>query len=115
MRNEPVRVGLVGYGSAGRGIHAPLLSQAGLEVTLVSTSDPGRREELAQDRPGAQAVDGLQQILDRGDEIDLVVLASPSGVHVQQALAVVDRGLPLVVDKPLATDAAGAREVVDRA
>jgi predicted dehydrogenase len=115
MDVEPVRVGLVGYGSAGRGIHAPLLLEAGLEVRLVATSDPGRRRQLAEELPDAQAVDSLDVLLARRAEVDVVVLASPSGVHVEQAIAVVDAGLPVVVDKPLATDAGSARQVVEHA
>ena len=45
MDDGAVRVGLVGYGSAGRGIHAPLLREAGLDIRLVATADPGRRRD----------------------------------------------------------------------
>jgi predicted dehydrogenase len=110
-----VRAGLVGYGMAGREIHAPLLRKAGLEVPLVVTANPARRQQLPEEVPEAEAVDSMDDLLARADEIDLVVLASPSGVHVEQAMAAVDQGLPVVVDKPLATDAAGARRVVEHA
>jgi predicted dehydrogenase len=112
---DPVRVGLVGYGMAGRDIHARLLREAGLEVAVVATSEAGRRRQLAEDLPGAEAVDALADVLARGDRIDLVVLASPTGVHVEQTIATLDAGLPVVVDKPLATDAGQARRVVEHA
>src|SRR4051794_21936756 len=112
---DPVRVGLVGYGMAGRDIHARLLREAGLEVAVVATSDPGRRRQLAEDLPGAEAVDTAADLLARSSRIDLVVLASPTGVHVEQAVATLDAGLPVVVDKPLATDAASARGLVEHA
>ena len=115
MESAPVRVGLVGYGMAGRGIHAPLLREAGLEVAVVATSDPGRRSDLAEDIPEAEAVDSAADVLARADRLDVVVLASPTGAHVEQAIAAIDAGLPVVVDKPLATDAAGARRVVEHA
>jgi len=111
----PVRVGLVGYGSAGRGIHAPLLREAGLEVALVATASPERRAAVAEEVPGARVVDDLAAVLAAGtgpEGVDVVVLASPSGVHEEQALACVEVGRPLVVDKPLAVDAAGAARVV---
>src|ERR671920_1774859 len=115
MESAPVRVGLVGYGMAGRGIHAPLLREAGLEVAVVATSDPGRRSDLAEDIPEAEAVNSAADVLARADRLDVVVLASPTGAHVEQAIAAIDAGLPVVVDKPLATDAAGARRVVEHA
>ena len=108
-----LRVGLVGYGDAGRGIHAPLLARAGLAVTAVQTRDPGRVAAVRAELPDAAVVPTLGRLLDR--DLDLVVLASPSGVHAEQALACVAAGVPVVVDKPLATDAATARSVSDAA
>jgi predicted dehydrogenase len=109
-----VRVGLVGYGSAGRGFHAPLLRRAGLEIAAVSTSSPVRAEQVRADNPGASVVPDLEALLGQ-DGIDLVVLASPSGVHAEQAEQVIEAGVPLVVDKPLAVDATSALAVVDLA
>ena len=107
----PIRVGLVGYGSAGRGIHARLIESAGLEVSGVVTSNPERVAQVHEDHPEARVVGDLAALLDGGD-VDVVVLASPSGVHREQAETVIAAGLPLVVDKPLATSAALALEVV---
>src|SRR4051794_17638596 len=115
MDDGPVRVGLVGYGSAGRGFHAPLLREGGLEIRLVATSDAGRRRQLAEDVPGAEAVDTPEELFGRAGDVELVVLASPSAVHVRQATAALDAGLPVVVDKPLATDPASARGIVQHA
>lgn len=108
------RVGIAGYGLAGRTFHAPWVSAAGLELVAVATSDPGRRAAVETDWPAVDVVPDLQALLARGD-LDLVVLASASGVHAAQARSVVEAGLPLVVDKPLAVDAEEALEVVELA
>jgi predicted dehydrogenase len=118
--SRPLRVGLVGYGSAGRGIHAPLIVRAGLEVAVVATSNPERSAQVAQEHPSAVVVGDLEALLARSgagvaDGVDVVVLASPSGVHGEQAERVIEAGLPLVVDKPLAVDASSALAVVDLA
>ena len=105
-----LRVGLVGYGSAGRGIHAPLLAAAGLEVAVVATRDPGRVEAAHEDLPSGRVVDDLPAVL--ASRPDLVVLASPTGAHAEQAVACLRAGVPVVVDKPLAVDAASAAAVV---
>ena len=107
------RVALLGYGSAGRGIHAPLLSAAGSPPAVVVTANPGRAAEVAADLPAALVVPDLGAALAAG--VDAVVVASPSGAHVANTLACVDAGVAVVVDKPLAVDAAGARAVVERA
>lgn len=105
-------VGLVGYGSAGRGIHAPLIDRAGLVLAAVSTANPERAAAVGSEHPQAQVVPDLDALL-AVDGLDLVVLASPSGAHAEQARQVLEAGLPLVVDKPLAVDASAALEVVD--
>lgn len=109
-----VRVGLVGYGSAGRGFHAPLIAAAGLRLVAVATGNPERAAQVAQDHPGARVVPDLDALLAVAD-LDLVVLASPTGVHVEQARRVVATGVAVVVDKPLGVDASSALEVVDLA
>jgi predicted dehydrogenase len=108
------RVALAGYGFAGRTIHAPLLAEAGCEVVAVSTRNPQRAEDARTDVPGVQVVDGLEQLL-AVPGLDVVVLATPSGGHAAQVRAVVDAGLPCVVDKPLAVDAPSAAGVVRHA
>lgn len=107
------RVALVGYGSAGRGIHAPLLRAAGAAPVVVVTADPGRAAQAAADLPGALVVPDLDAALATG--VDLAVVASPSGVHAGNALACIAAGVAVVVDKPLATDAVRAADVVDAA
>ncbi len=106
------RVGLVGYGDAGRGIHAPLIAAAGLEVTVVATAAPARAEAAAADHPDASLVANLPALLARRDEVDVVVLTSPTGVHVEQVLACVDAGVPVVCEKPLGVDAPTAARAV---
>jgi len=105
------RVALAGYGFAGRDIHAPLLAEAGCQVVAVSTRSPERAAAAREDIPGVQVVPGLDELL-AVPGLDLVVLATPSGGHAAQVRAVVDAGLPCVVDKPLAVDAQSAADVV---
>ncbi len=108
------RIGLVGYGSAGRTFHAPLIAAAGLELSVVATNSPKRGDQVRADAPGAKVVPDLDALLEGGG-VDLVVLASPSGVHVEQVKQVVEAGVPVVVDKPLGVDASSALEAVDAA
>jgi predicted dehydrogenase len=111
--NDEAPVALIGYGSAGREFHAPLLTAAGAPPGLVGTTNPGRTALAAREIPGARIVPDLAAALRAGPR--LVVLASPSGVHADQALACVEAGIPVVVDKPLGVDAEQAVRVVSAA
>lgn len=108
------RVGLVGYGGAGAQFHAPLLRAAGLDVVAVVTANPERIAQAVADLPDARTVPSVEALL-ATDDLDLVVVASPSGSHVAHAERAVEAGTAVVVDKPLAVDAPSARRLVDRA
>jgi predicted dehydrogenase len=112
------RVGLVGYGGAGRAFHAPLIQAAGLDLVAVATANPERAAQVGEDLPQARVVPDLGALLRLAaseHRLDVVVLASPTGVHVEQVKQVVEAGVPLVVDKPLGVDASTALEAVDAA
>jgi predicted dehydrogenase len=113
MTDGTPRVALIGYGMAGRDFHAPLLVAAGAPPSLVATSSAERAAQVRAALPGAEVVTDLDAALAAAP--DLVVLASPTGAHVDQALACIRVGVPFVVDKPIAVDARGAREVVEAA
>ena len=109
----PLRVALAGYGLAGATFHAPLIAATGgLELSAVVTRDAQRREQLAAAHPGARAVEALEDAL---DDAELVVVASPNRFHVELATAALEAGRHVVVDKPVALDAAQARELAERA
>jgi predicted dehydrogenase len=107
-------VGLAGFGSSGRGIHAPLVQQAGMRIAAVSTADPQRAAQVRREVPGARVVVDLDALLAVAG-LDLIVLATPSGLHAAQARQCIDAGIAVVVDKPLATDATQASGIVEAA
>ncbi len=110
---EQVRVGIAGYGLAGRVFHGRLLAGTpGAAVTAVVTRDPQRRAQAAADHPGVAVYDDVQAAV---AVVDLLVVATPNGSHATVAGVAVDAGVPVVVDKPLAVTAAVARALADRA
>jgi len=112
----PVRVGLLGYGLAGRAFHAPLIAATpGMVLAAVVTRDPERRAALQTAHPTAAVLDTPEQLWDRAASLDLVVVATPNRSHVPLARAALDAGLPTVIDKPFAASAADARALVDHA
>lgn len=109
-----VRVGLAGYAAAGRHIHAPLLRDAGLEVTAVATARPERQLHVAADFPDARVVDDLEALV-TVEDLDVIVLATPTGSHLAHTQRVIEAGIACVVDKPLAVNADDALSLVDLA
>ena len=116
MPAQPARVALFGFGLAGRVFHAPLIAaEPGLELAVVVTRDAERRAQVAAAYPGAEVVDDADAVWERAGELDLAVVATPNRAHVPLARGALDAGLAVVVDKPLASDAAAARALVQHA
>jgi len=110
------RVGLIGYGLAGEVFHAPLIaSEPGLDLALIVTGNPERRERAERGHPDAAVLGTVDELWARAGELDLVVVAAPNRAHVPLAEAAIEARVPVVVDKPLAGTAAEARRLVEAA
>lgn len=111
-----VRVAIVGYGLSGRYFHAPLIgATAGLELSYVVASSETRVRAVTQEHPGARAIRSVNDLWEQVPAPELVVVATPNDSHVEIAVSAVGRGIPVVVDKPLAPMAADAEALVSRA
>jgi scyllo-inositol 2-dehydrogenase (NADP+) len=106
-----LRVGLVGYGLAGRYFHAPLLKGCGLELVAVLTSNPERIAHVNSDFPGAVVVSDMPELL--AQSLDLVIVASVNSVHVEQAIAALRAGIPTVIDKPMGRNLTETMEILN--
>lgn len=105
---EPVNVGLVGAGPWAQLVHAPVLAH-GPHTRLAGVW--ARRPEASADlaaRHGATAADTLAALCDRSDA---VAFAVPPAVQATLALAAVDAGKPVLLDKPIAGDLPGAEQL----
>ena len=106
---DPLRVGLVGYGFAGRRFHAPLIAATpGLVLAAVASS---QAEVVAADFPGATVMPDAGALI-AVEDIDLIVLATPNVTHKPLARAALEAGKAVVVDKPFTPTLADARDLV---
>jgi predicted dehydrogenase len=97
----PVRVGLLGYGAIGNEHSRAVRSVAGLELAAVADPVPGRLEDALRHAPDVRTFSTAEALL--ADEcLDLVVVSTPPSTHAPWALAALERGLHVVVEKPFA-------------
>jgi predicted dehydrogenase len=103
-----VRVGVVGTGALGFH-HARLLKTiAGVELAGIYDVNPVRAAQVARELETV-AHPSLEALLDGVDAATVVV---PTPAHVEVGLAVLARGLPVLVEKPLADTLPGAERLV---
>jgi predicted dehydrogenase len=111
--NELPRLGFLGLGWIGQHRMQALLEDNACRV--VAVADPSeqvraRVRELAPDAVFAASLDELLQ-----HELDGVVIATPSALHAQQSLAVLERGIAVFCQKPLARTLAENTAIVEAA
>ena len=110
--HEPVRIALVGAGLIGRR-HANAIAFT-REATLAAVVEPAPiGEEIAKTHE-ARWFTSIDDAIDSGG-VDAVILATPSSLHVEGALAAISAGLPVLVEKPIATTVRDAVRMVDAA
>ena len=106
-----LRAGLAGYGLAGAVFHAPLIDAVeGIHLVKVMTRSAERAEQARAAHPDVEVVDSVDELLDK---IDLLVVASPNATHAPLALAGLEAGVHVVVDKPMAVTSTDARRLLD--
>jgi predicted dehydrogenase len=94
-RRATLRVGILGAGAMGRR-HADAAVAAGDRVSAVHDADPRRAAELAAEHPGAVAVPEAEL----AEHADVVVVATPSPLHLAQTTRALQAGRDVLVEKP---------------
>jgi myo-inositol 2-dehydrogenase / D-chiro-inositol 1-dehydrogenase len=100
-----LRVAVLGVGMMGADHVARLYSRiSGAQVVAVSDAFTEKAEQVAATVPGCRVIgDPLAAIAD--DDVDAVLIATPGQFHEEQVLACIERGKPVLCEKPLTMDA----------
>lgn len=108
-----LRFGLVGCGVIAETYAHAFAGLGSARLVAVSDSEPERSARFAQAH-GVEDAGPVGALLAR-DDIDAVVVCTPSGLHAQVGLAAVAAGKHVVVEKPIDVNLAAARSLVDGA
>jgi predicted dehydrogenase len=116
--DNPISVAVVGVGVFGRN-HARVyqeLEQQGEPVRLVGVVDPDldRADAVAREF-GCRAFGSVEQMLTTHSEVRAASVAAPTVHHLEVARALMEAGIDVLIEKPLAASLAEANELVDLA
>ncbi|ULL14057.1 gfo/Idh/MocA family oxidoreductase [Paenibacillus sp. H1-7] len=113
MSTKVINVGIIGQGRSGRNIHGNLLAKIPgyYRIAAVADSLP-ERQELAKAEYGCSAYSSWEEMV-RNEELDLVVNASPSHQHFPITLELLEQGLNVLCEKPLAKTEAEVDRLIE--
>ena len=98
IRPDPVRLAVVGVGHLGRHHARVAASLPGIALVGVHDHHEGRAEEVARER-GLRVLSGPEEV---AETAEAVVVATPTSTHGSLSRYFLERGLDVLVEKPLA-------------
>ena len=102
IEGRKIRVGVVGCGRiSGKHFEAIDKHSDNIELTAVCDSDP-QRLAAAAEKYDVKGFPSLKEMLAETD-IDVAILASPSGYHPRQTIEIARAGRHVMTEKPMAT------------
>jgi predicted dehydrogenase len=107
-----VTTAVIGAGYWGPNLIRNFLACSTTDLRWVCDLEPARARRILGDRTAVSVTDALDDVLDDA-QVEAVAIATPAATHVELALACLEAGKHVLVEKPLATSVADAEKLVD--
>lgn len=115
MSSAKLRIGIIGIGMFAVYCHVPQLRATGrAEVVACARRNPERLKMAQTALHIERGYTDWRQMLAE-EQLDAVVVSTPHNAHVEPTLAALERGLHVLVDKPMALTSADAWAMVEAA
>jgi len=113
MSETPLRVGVAGCGRIARVLHIPGYARSPhAEVVAFYNHRRETVEDLCDEHPQAEFFDDYDRFLREGD-VEAVSICTPNALHAPMAVAALQRGIHVLVEKPMAVSLAEARGMIE--
>jgi len=108
-----LKVGLIGCGRIAQLVHLPILTHLpDVELVALAEVDPERLEKAGHLVPRAAIFDHYEKLLEM-KEVEAVVICLPNDLHAEAAIASLQQGKHVYLEKPFATSLEQARRVLE--
>lgn len=111
MKKDKLKIGIIGLGRMGL-VHAAIFNSL-LESEVVAVVDPAifPAKPLKMMNPKINVFKSIEKML-KNVHIDGVLIASPVGSHIENAMECVRHNIPFLMEKPLALNAEQAQPLI---
>jgi len=115
--SQKIRIGMIGCGGIAHGHVKRTLAIPEAEIVALNDTSPESIERMKTSIPevaGLPVYDDYRKMLD-GVELDAVQIATPHTLHFQQAMNSIDKGLHILLEKPMVCRVSHAKELMAHA
>jgi predicted dehydrogenase len=113
-RASMIGVAVIGYGYWGPNLVRNFANTEGVRVVAVSDLDPEKLALVRRRHAGVEATTEFEELL-ADDRVDAVAIATPVNTHYRLALAGLEAGKHVLVEKPLTQTSEQSRRLIDEA
>lgn len=110
ISDKKIRFAVVGQGHIGKR-HAEMIIR-NPQSELVAVCDIRSAEECKVTWEGVNFYSSIDELLEKENGLDVLNICTPNGLHGEMALKALDKGLHVVIEKPMALSKAEAEKVV---
>lgn len=110
--NEPVRVGFVGLGNIGHYHADKIVDISNVDIVGGVDINPDARARFAE-KYGVESFESYERLYDA--DIDCVIVTTPNKFHEEYAVAALQSGLDVLLEKPLAHSLESAERIAEAA
>lgn len=103
-----LRLGIIGAGTITQAVHLEAARRAGFVIAAICDLSPSRAQQVAA-QAGARATTDPSQVV-AADDVDAVLIATPAA-HAPLAVAALEAGKHVLIEKPVALSEAGIEDV----
>lgn len=110
---KPIRLAIVGTGHRAWAHLAILKALPQFQVVALADPTPDNLDRAATLAPSAKTYTDYRKLLAERNDIDAVVVITPSFLHADVTVAALNRGLPVLCEKPIATSVEDANRMIE--
>ncbi|MGA3016003.1 MAG: Gfo/Idh/MocA family oxidoreductase [Bryobacteraceae bacterium] len=110
---KPIRLAIIGTGARGWAHLAILKTLPQFQVVALADPTPPNLARGANLAPGAKTYSDYHKLLSERNDIDALVVITPSFLHAEVTVAALEHGLPVLCEKPMATAVEDANRMTE--
>ena len=111
--DKKIRFAVIGQGHIGKR-HAEMILR-NPQSELVAVCDIRSAEECKLSYDGVHFYQSIDELLEKENNLDVLNICTPNGLHAEMAIKAIEKGLHVVIEKPMALTKADAERVVYKA